>query len=112
MSPAGSGPVIAAVAISGYCNARTLRTSSTLICGLGSGNFKPWNENSRCITVVFIARLPIVVVAAAVSLLAIRRTANGQIVETRTRLGCWFSRGIEQIHCGLCRRHQTHLLFR
>src|SRR5579884_2303364 len=59
---------------------------------------------------VFIARLPIVVVA--VSLLTIRRIANGRIVETRRRLSCWFSRGIEQIHCGLCRRRETHLLFR
>jgi hypothetical protein len=53
------------------------------------------------------------VVVVAVRLLTIRRTGNGRIPDSaRTRLGSWFSRGIEQIHCGLCGRRGTHLLFR
>src|SRR5713101_8663096 len=47
VSPTASGPLIAAVAISGYCMARTPLTSSTVILLSGSGNLIPWNENSR-----------------------------------------------------------------
>ena len=45
VSPRGSGPVMAAVAISGYCIASTPRTSSTVICGLGHGDDKSCIEH-------------------------------------------------------------------
>jgi D-arabinose 1-dehydrogenase-like Zn-dependent alcohol dehydrogenase len=57
VSPTGSGPVNAAVAISGYCMDRAPRTSSKVICGFGSGSFKPANMNSRRIGIDFIVHL-------------------------------------------------------
>jgi hypothetical protein len=54
----------------------------------------------------------IIIIVVAARLLTIRRVGNGRIPDsTRTRLGSWFSSGIEQIHCGLCRRRGAHLLF-
>src|SRR2546423_9171058 len=55
VSPTASGPLIAAVAISGYCRERTPLTSSTVILLSGSPNLIPWNENSRRIALACMA---------------------------------------------------------
>src|ERR1035438_4392189 len=47
VSPTASGPLIAAVAISGYCRERTPLTSSTVILPSGSCSLIPGNETSR-----------------------------------------------------------------
>src|SRR5438552_4375132 len=57
VAPTGSGPLITAVAISGYCMARTPLTSSIVIWGFGSGSLSPAKENSRRMGVDFIALL-------------------------------------------------------
>src|SRR5205814_8592213 len=57
VSPTGSGPLIAAVAISGYCMDRMPLTSSTVILLSGSGNLRPRNENSRRIALACMAYL-------------------------------------------------------
>src|SRR5712691_7285761 len=57
VSPTASGPLIAAVAISGYCMERTPLTSSTVILLSGSGNLIPWNEKSRRIALACMTHL-------------------------------------------------------
>jgi hypothetical protein len=51
--PVSSGPVIVAVAISGYEGVSRSRTWSTLMCGSGSGIRDPLKTNSRGKLVVF-----------------------------------------------------------
>jgi hypothetical protein len=51
--PVSSGPVIVAVAISGYEGVSRSRTWSMLICGSGSGTRDPLNTNSRGKLLVF-----------------------------------------------------------
>src|ERR1017187_4986456 len=57
VSPTASGPLIAAVAISGYCRERTPLTSSTVILLSGSCSLIPRNENSRRIALACMAYL-------------------------------------------------------
>src|ERR1017187_8825608 len=57
VSPTASGPLIAAVAISGYCMERTPLTSSTVILLSGSCSLIPRNENSRRIALACMAYL-------------------------------------------------------
>jgi hypothetical protein len=51
--PVSSGPVIVAVAISGYEGVSRSRTWSMLICGSGSGIRDPLKTNSRGKLLVF-----------------------------------------------------------
>src|ERR1035438_10175966 len=60
VSPTASGPLIAAVAISGYCRDRTPLTSSTVIVLSGSPNLIPRNENSRRIALACMAYILLV----------------------------------------------------
>src|ERR1019366_9348783 len=83
VSPTASGPLIAAVAISGYCRDRTPLTSSAVILLSGSPNLIPWNENSRRIALACMAY--ILLVCRLSELLTIRATECGKRCHERWR---------------------------